>query len=93
MRKPSSAMILSVLLALSWLGFFASKPRAAQDQPHVQWSYQRVDGEKELSLKGKEGWEAYAVRMPESGGFVTYFLKKAEGLPVADRFVDPTPVK
>ena len=91
MRKPSSAMILSVLLVVSWLGFFASRPRAAQEQPHVQWSYQRVDGEQQLSSMGKEGWEAYAVTMPDRHGFVTYFLKKPEGSPAAGRFVDPRP--
>jgi hypothetical protein len=74
MRKPSAAFILSVLLVLSWVGFFASQPRAAQEEQVVTWLYSRVQGEKELSERGKNGWEAYAVAKPESG-LTTYFIK------------------
>lgn len=75
MRKPSAAMILALLLALSWIGFFVSSPRAAQNASGVIWNYGRVVGEKELAERGKNGWEAYAVHTPESG-MTTYFLKK-----------------
>lgn len=75
MRKPSAAMILSILLALSWIGFFAGSPRAAQNSSTIIWQYSRVDGEKELAERGRQGWEAYAVHRPESGT-ATYFLKK-----------------
>jgi hypothetical protein len=76
MRKPSAAMMLSVLLALSWIGFFASQPRAAQNPTGEVWSYVRVDGEAELAKKGRDGWEAYAVRVPQGGSATTYFLKR-----------------
>lgn len=75
MRKPSAAMILSILLALSWIGFFATSPRAAQNSSAIIWQYSRVDGEKELAERGRQGWEAYAVDKPQSG-YTTYFLKK-----------------
>ena len=74
MRKPSSAMILSVLLALSWLGFFVSNPRAAEDTKTIGWKYDRVTSDSDLTTRGKEGWEAYAVT--RVGGPLTYYLKK-----------------
>ena len=90
MRKPSSAMILSVLFVFSWLGFFASKPRAASNAPGLEWVYDHVKSESDLAARGKEGWEAYAVGRL-GGDIPTYYLKKPVALPAADRFVDPAP--
>ena len=75
MRKPSATMILSVLLALSWIGFFARSPRAAQNATGEVWSYRRVQTEDQLAERGRDGWEAYAVAKSDSGS-TTYFLKR-----------------
>lgn len=75
MRKLSSATILSVLLAVSWFGCFASKPRAVEPSAPIQWAYDRVKGEEYLEVKGREGWEAYAAFL-SSDGYTVYLLKK-----------------
>lgn len=76
MRKPSTATFLALLLALSWVGFFASQPHAAQNPTGEVWSYVEVTGEETLARRGRDGWEAYAVDVPQGGGATTYFLKR-----------------
>ena len=77
MRKPSAAMILSLLLALSWIGFFATQPRAAQPPAFVKWQYDSfTDNQPGVGVNdyGKNGWEAYAITVNKSSA--TYYLKR-----------------
>jgi hypothetical protein len=78
MRQRTSAVILSAILALSWIGFFASAPMA-QEQNRVaeKWDYKTVKQE-ELLESGREGWEAYAV-IRGNDERPTYFLKRQAG--------------
>jgi hypothetical protein len=77
MRKPSSAMILSALLAISWIGFIASKPQAEERRNLTdKWEYKNTDKNSELFESGKNGWEAYAVIHQMGETQPTYFLKK-----------------
>ena len=72
MRKPSAAMILSLMLALSWTSFFASRPRAADERKpsRVKWEYKvetvRTAKDEEAQIAafqdqlkelGQQGWE------------------------------------
>lgn len=75
MRKPSAAIILSFLLALSWVGFLASKPQAAQDNPPERWSYESTTDFNQLQERGKSGWEAFAVSV-DNGNNRTYYMKR-----------------
>lgn len=78
MRKPSAAIVLSLLLAGSWVGFFATAPRAEErpPSPNDKWTHRQAD-EGALNNLGQDGWEAYAVLSNSvSGGSPTYFLKK-----------------
>ena len=64
MRKPSATAILSVLLALSWIGFLASSPHAQEaEKPQVQkWEYMdREPLNNAIEKAGDQGWEGYAV--------------------------------
>ncbi len=76
MRKLSPAMILSGLLALSWIAFLVSAPRAAQPEAGQQqkWEYREAV---DVSNLGKEGWEAYAVAIKPRSAALTYFLKRS----------------
>lgn len=76
MRKPPAAIVLAMLLAGSWVGFFATAPRAEERPPADKWSYRQSD-EGALTNLGQDGWEAYAVLSNSaSGGSPTYFLRK-----------------
>jgi hypothetical protein len=77
MRKPSSTIILAVLLALSWLGFWASGPRAAQEVESRgrPWRYTKAESNEDLAKLGEDGWEAYAVTRTAQGR-PTFWLKK-----------------
>ena len=77
MRKPSTSMILSALLALSWIGFLASQPQA-EERHYVndKWDYKSTDKNSELFESGRNGWEAYAVIHRTGDTHPTYFLKK-----------------
>jgi hypothetical protein len=75
MRKPSALVIVSVLLALSWIGFLSGAPRAAQQSsPVTKWEYWQVDSN--VTAAGRDGWEAYAVLIKVPQGEPTYFLKR-----------------
>lgn len=76
MRKLSPATILSALLALSWVGFIGSAPRAAQPEARSQqkWEYREVGSD--VNSWGREGWEAYAVMMKVPNSDVSYFVKR-----------------
>jgi hypothetical protein len=77
MRKLSSATILSALLAISWVGFLASQPRA-EERHHLndKWDYKSTNKDSELFESGRNGWEAYAVIHREGDTQLTYCLKK-----------------
>jgi hypothetical protein len=75
MRTPSALTIVSVLLALSWIGFLSSAPRAAQQSPPAKkWEYWDVDTN--VSAAGRDGWEAYAVVIQTPHAEPKYFLKR-----------------
>jgi hypothetical protein len=77
MRKPSTSMILSALLALSWIGFLASQPQAEERRYlNDKWDYKSTDKNSELFESGRNGWEAYAVIHSTGDTQPTYFLKK-----------------
>jgi hypothetical protein len=77
MCKPSSTFIVSVLLALSWIGFIVIKPSVGQqEQPPAKWSYATANDDVDLARHGNAGWEAYAVTRPDPVGSPTYYLKK-----------------
>ena len=77
MPKPSTAMILSALLALSWIGFIVINPSVGQQEQHApKWSYATANDDVELARHGNAGWEAYAVTRPDPVGTPTYYLKK-----------------
>jgi hypothetical protein len=75
MRQQTSVIILSAILALSWIGFFASAPHA-QEGPRLndKWDYKTVKQE-ELVESGAGGWEAYAVIRGKDER-PTFFLKR-----------------
>jgi hypothetical protein len=77
MRKPSAAIVLSVLLALSWIGIFVNSTSVAQeDRPAKSgWAYAHAR-EDELTKMGKDGWEAYAVTQRTGVSEQTFWLKK-----------------
>jgi hypothetical protein len=78
MRKPSASIILSVLLAFSWIGFLTITPGTAQEaQSASKWRYMSADQEAELTKLGEEGWEAYAVTRADPVGRPTFYLKKS----------------
>ena len=76
MRKPSSTMILSALLAFSWVWFLVINSGVAQQggisQP--EWEYRNTT--QQLDSLGKHGWEAYAVTDLPGGGGPRFYLKK-----------------
>jgi hypothetical protein len=85
MRKPSAVTMLSLLLALSWIGFLTNSPQADDAQPVVQkWEYRihhsRLSNAAAHDVAGNEGWEAYAAT-PEitdgrtAGHFSIYFKR------------------
>jgi hypothetical protein len=77
MCKPSSTFIVSILLALSWIGFIVIRPSAGQqEQQPAKWSYATANDDVELARHGNAGWEAYAVTRPDPVGAATYYLKK-----------------
>ena len=79
MRKPPATVILSVILALSWIVLLASGPRAAEDAPPrvQQWEYKvtllkNENGEEEeevaaverrLNELGQQGWELSELQL------------------------------
>jgi hypothetical protein len=83
MRKISAPVVLSVLLALAWLGYQANKPVSAQQaqpiaveaRPTVRWEYMRSNNHGELNGLGREGWEAYTATRT-ADGTEYFYLKK-----------------
>src|SRR4051812_44553238 len=77
MCKPSAAMILSALLALSWVGFIASAPHAAPPESgsRQKWEY-KEGAANDLENRGQDGWEAYAVVQLDSSHTARYFFKR-----------------
>lgn len=80
MHKPSATAILSALLALSWIGFLASSPRAQENGQRLpkRWEYIKIQ-ESDLDVHGKQGWEAYAViPVVKNGNLLnaTYCMKR-----------------
>jgi hypothetical protein len=76
MRKLSPAMILSVLLALSWMGFLVGAPRAAQPEAGSQQKWEYTEAGSDLASLGREGWEAYAALVKPRNGTIVHFLKR-----------------
>ena len=76
MRKLSPAKILSALLALSWIGFLVSSPRAAQPEsgPQQKWEYREAGPD--VNGRGAEGWKVYAVLIKPGHTEVTYFMER-----------------
>jgi hypothetical protein len=77
MRKPSTTILLSVLLAFSWVGFLVINSGVAQQGgvSNPQWRYRATTQQDLLESLGEDGWEAYAVTDSETSA-VRYFLKK-----------------
>lgn len=92
MRKPSAASVLAVLLALSWIGFFASSPLAQEAaKPAVQkWEYWMVtvpvgnlrpnqnidDYTKSLTGEGAKGWELHTSASVGNGSVLHTFRRR-----------------
>jgi hypothetical protein len=77
MQRPSTAIVLAIVLALSWISFFASAPRAQERRPPArpQWAYMFADSHGDVTELGKDGWEAYAVSQTERSTRI--YLKRA----------------
>jgi hypothetical protein len=75
MRKPSSKIILSALLALSWIGFLATAPRAQDSARQPRWEYDSCEIH-ELEEKGGNGWEPHAVTVSNRSNVSRFWLKK-----------------
>ncbi len=76
MQRPSAVLMLILLCVVSWIGYMATQLYAAEGKQQVRWEYVQRVGQASLNNSGLEGWEAYAVFRPESGGSETYYLKR-----------------
>jgi len=86
MRKPSPALILAVLLALSWIGFLTQGPHAQEAEAKLKpqaWEYkaiksQTVGGENDiLTREGEAGWELVQVaHHRQQHDIVYYYLRR-----------------
>ena len=76
MRNLSPTILLSTLRALSWMGFIASAPHAAQPEPGPQQKWEHREAGSDVNSWGREGWKAYAVMLKVPNGDVAYFVKR-----------------